>query len=444
VSTLHLPAVARNPVSLLGMAMATAMAIVFLALFLLDLAGYLTNPYIGLLVFVTIPALFVVGLLLIPFGAWWSARRRLRRPGAEEWPVVDLRKPHHRRVLAAVFVLTVVNLVIVSFGAYGGVHYMESTEFCGQVCHTTMEPQAVGHGAWPHSAVSCTQCHVGPGAGAFVEAKLAGARQLLHVVTNQVPRPVPSPSDPSQSGAVTCVQCHASGARVGDRPREIREYASDEANTELLTTLRLHVGDRSAGIHRHIGLDIEYVAEDDTRASIPVVRVRDESGAVREFVMEGAPGTPASGVTRRMGCTDCHSRPAHTFSFTPERAVDRAIARGVIPRELPFVRREAVAAVSEDAGSREAALSAIARRLEMFYASREGTDAALVARAIAGARDVWTHNVFPDMRVTWGTYPNHLGHVDTPGCFRCHDDSHTAADGSAITQECELCHTNPD
>jgi hypothetical protein len=48
--------------------------------------------------------------------------------------------------------------------------------------------------------------------------------------------------------------------------------------------------------------------------------------------------------------------------------------------------------------------------------------------------------VFPLMRVTWGTYPNQLGHIDTPGCFRCHDDSHKTKDGKAISQDCELCH----
>jgi hypothetical protein len=52
-------------------------------------------------------------------------------------------------------------------------------------------------------------------------------------------------------------------------------------------------------------------------------------------------------------------------------------------------------------------------------------------------------NVFPAMKVKWGTYPNHIGHTDSTGCFRCHDDGHKAKDGSVIKQECELCHTFP-
>jgi hypothetical protein len=206
----------------------------------------------------------------------------------------------------------------------------------------------------------------------------------------------------------------------------------------------LHVGDRSAGIHRHLGLDIEYVATDDTRETIPVVRLRTESGAMREFVAEGANAAAVAGrPLRRMGCTDCHNRPAHTFAFSPERAVDAAISRGAIPRGLAFIRREAIAAVSQEAASRDAGRDSVASRLNAFYASRAGTDRALLQRAVAGTQDVWLNNIFPAMNVKWGTYPNHLGHIDSPGCFRCHDDR-KAADGATIKQECELCHTLPE
>jgi hypothetical protein len=44
--------------------------------------------------------------------------------------------------------------------------------------------------------------------------------------------------------------------------------------------------------------------------------------------------------------------------------------------------------------------------------------------------------------VTWGTYPNHLGHTDNPGCFRCHDGDHTTQSNEpkAINQDCSTCH----
>ena len=55
--------------------------------------------------------------------------------------------------------------------------------------------------------------------------------------------------------------------------------------------------------------------------------------------------------------------------------------------------------------------------------------------------DIYGWNVFPAMKVTWGTYPNHIGHKDSPGCFRCHDRKHKTDDGDKISKDCDSCHT---
>ena len=435
------------------MAIATAMAAVFLVLAALHLAGYFTNPYIGLLVFVAVPAVFLAGLVLIPFGAWLTSRRLARRPGLAEWPVIDLRQSRQRTLAVAAVALTAVNVMIVALATYGGVHAMDSNAFCGQVCHTTMEPEATAHAAWPHAKVSCTECHVGPGAGSFIEAKLAGTRQLFDVMTRHVPKPVPPPPELIQTARATCENCHWPEKFRGDVVRVVRDYADDEASTETVTTLRMHIGGGSralgigSGIHWHMNLDnqIDFVAADEHKAVIPYVRLTNQRGETREYFAEGTTRESVAGkATRRMDCMDCHNRPAHTFFFTPERAVDAAIAQGRIPRELPFARREAVAAVREPYADRAAALDAISARLTRFYMSRGNVDARLVTRAVNATQEIWSTNVFPAMKVTWGTYPNHIGHVDTPGCFRCHDDSHKSADGKVISQDCELCHSIPE
>jgi hypothetical protein len=180
---------------------------------------------------------------------------------------------------------------------------------------------------------------------------------------------------------------------------------------------------------------------DEKRESIPLVRVRNDRGEVKEFRADGATNEQiAGGTTRRMDCLDCHNRPAHTFSSSPQRAVDRALALNRVARQVPFVRREAVAALGEEHADRAAALDAIAKRLNEFYKSRPDVDARTVARVVTATQQAWAQNVFPSMRVTWGIYPRHDGHVDTPGCFRCHDDR-KAADGTTISQDCELCHS---
>jgi nitrate/TMAO reductase-like tetraheme cytochrome c subunit len=444
-----LPSAARNPVSLVGIAIATAMAWVFLALFALYLLGFLENPYIGLVLFVVIPAAFMAGLLLIPIGI---RRTRRRTPGVEpEWPVLDLRDPHQRSVVVAVLTLTFVNVLIVTIAAYGGVHYMETVAFCGTVCHTTMEPEYVAHRRGAHAQIECVQCHVGPGAGPLVQSKLAGTRQLFEVVTNRVPRPVPPPPELISPARATCESCHWPERFIGDRTKVIREFGNDEKNTESDTTLLLHVGGGSlergvgTGIHWHMNLDneIEFVVAADKPESIPYVRLRDRAGNVREYYADGAtPQQIASGTRKRMDCMDCHNRPAHTFAPSAPRAVDDALAQGLIPRDLPFARREAVAAIRQTYPDRSAAMMGIASRLREFYRSRGGVDAGQVDRAIRGAQEAWASNVFPAMKVTWGTYPSNIGHVDSPGCFRCHDDSHKTKDGQhVLSQDCELCHT---
>jgi hypothetical protein len=424
------------------MAIVTASAVLFLVLFLAESFGFLVNPYLGLLVFVTLPVLFLIGLALIPVGAMRAARRRKLHPEAPEWPVIDLGQPRQRAIFVSVLALTLANILVVSLAVYGGVHYMDSTAFCGQVCHVTMEPEFEAHKAWPHASVTCTACHVGPGVGGFVEAKLAGTRQLFHVLSGRVPKPIPAPVTSLGRTTDTCGGCHWPERSYGTVVKEMREYADDEKNSETVTRLLMNVGSPTVGgIHRHVAFDIEYVTTDEKRESIPLVRLRNDRGEVKEFKADGATDEQIAGGTRRqMDCTDCHNRPAHTFSFTPQRAVDRALALNRVAREVPFVRREAVAALSAEYADRAAALDAIAARLNEFYRSRPDVDARTVARVVTATQQAWAQNVFPTMRVTWGTYPSHDGHIDTPGCFRCHDDR-KAADGTTISQDCELCHS---
>jgi len=54
---------------------------------------------------------------------------------------------------------------------------------------------------------------------------------------------------------------------------------------------------------------------------------------------------------------------------------------------------------------------------------------------------LYDQNVFPSMNVTWGTHQGDIGHKTlTQGCFRCHDGSHVAKDGKAISDDCSVCH----
>jgi hypothetical protein len=448
------PGLARNWISTFGMAIVTISAVLFLTMFLLDLFGYHANPYIGIVFFLIIPAFFIGGLLLIPIGMWLERRRRLSgRPSHMHWPRIDLSDPIHRRTTFGVLVLTMVNVIIVSLAAYRGIEFMDSPAFCGEVCHEVMEPEYVAFQDGPHSRVSCVRCHIGPGAPWFVKSKLDGARQVVAVMLDSHSRPIPTPVHTLRPAREVCEQCHWPEKFHGDKIVMKYEYADDEEVTETATELRIHVGGGSeklgvaTGIHWHMSVanEVEYIAIDDSRMEIAWVRMRDAQGNVREYVDENVtPEQLARGERRLMDCMDCHNRPSHIFYPSAEAAVDAAIASGEIPR-LPFVRREAVAALKVNHPNRDSAMEDIAARLEGFYRTNNGDVYAErrdeLQRVIETARRLYSSNVFPAMNVTWGTYPNHIGHTTAPGCFRCHDDTKKTSDGRTISMDCTLCHT---
>jgi nitrate/TMAO reductase-like tetraheme cytochrome c subunit len=446
----------RSPISVAGMVLTTISAVLFLVVLLADLFGLHTNPYLGIVFFLLLPTLFVVGLILIPFGAWIERRRRRAgKPSSElRWPDFDLNNPVVRRRAVLVFALTMVNIVIVSLAAYRGVEYMDSPQFCGQVCHTVMRPEFTAYQAGPHARVACVECHVGGGASSFAKAKMSGVHRVIAVATHKYQTPIPEPVHDLRPARDTCEQCHWPEKLHGDLLRRITEYGDDEKNTPSVTVLNVHVGGGSkrlgiaSGIHWHMNVanQIEYIATDDKRQVISYVWLRDQNGNEREYVTPGVTAEQlAKGDRRRMDCMDCHNRPSHAIAPTPERAVNERMAAGEIPTSLPFIHREAVRALKVEYPSTAAAVEGISRSLFAFYESRDaGVGAASTAdvdKAVRAVQNIWRRNVFPEMKVGFGTYRNNIGHIDFPGCFRCHDDEHTSKDGKKIGQDCETCHS---
>jgi hypothetical protein len=153
--------------------------------------------------------------------------------------------------------------------------------------------------------------------------------------------------------------------------------------------------------------------------------------------------TLASQPRIRMQCFDCHNRPAHDFEM-PDRAVDQALTLGRIAADLPFVKKTSVEILKAGYASSADAAAAIPAALAAYYAKSHPAvahdRAAQIEEAGRVLAEIYSRNVFPELGVTWGTYPDHLGHQDSPGCFRCHDGDHAAATGETITKNCFRCH----
>jgi hypothetical protein len=456
--TRFLARITRHPLGMAGAVLTTVSAVLFLTLFALDLVGYHGGPYAGILAFLIIPGLFLLGLILVPLGLW-RERLRLKRALAtgadleEALPVWDLNVDRVRRNLLVFVLLSVVNVVILATATYKGVEVMESTQFCGAACHTVMQPEYTTYKRSPHARVKCVECHIGSGANWFVKSKLSGSWQLVSVAFNLYPRPIPSPVHNLRPARETCEECHWPNKFVGDRFKVNTHYAEDEANTETKTVLVVRVGGRQAGhshgIHWHVDPDhvVRYRA-DAKRQTIYEVEMQARDGTHRLYQGPAA-GTPEAQAAewRTMDCVDCHNRPTHIYR-DPGRELDDALLDRRVDPALPFVRREGLKALQADYPSEEAARAGIAKSLSDFYASSYPPLASEKKDTIAAAGralgDIWAWNVFPAMNVKWGSYPNHLGHPDMSGeigCFRCHDEQHKTSDGKTISQDCGLCHS---
>jgi len=450
----------NNPISLAGGAITTASGITMISYWLAELSGHLSdNPYLGIIFFLILPVLFLLGLALIPVGVFLR-RRTLQKAGQipAAFPRIDLNDRIFRHGLDIVLVATIVNFLVVATASYHGAEYMDSPQFCGRSCHV-MTPEFTAYRISPHSHVACVDCHIGSGAQAYFSAKVNGTRQLIEVsfhplaplapkIIPNYPTPIPSPVTSLRPARYTCEGCHTPTRFDGDKLLVKSNFADDEPNTETQTVLILHLGgvdslSRYTGIHGvHLG-HIEYVSTDSTRTTIPWVERQNADGSFTEYSTQPAGSGVPKGDRRVMDCIDCHNRAAHTF-VTAGEAVNQAMASGAISSDLPWIHKEGLALLNGTYSSQEDAGVQIPQQLQAFYRTQNpavlSQKAALVQQAGKELVALYDQNVFPFMKVTWGTHPNHIGHMEYPGCFRCHDGSHAAKNGDTIPQDCSVCH----
>ncbi|HET8549861.1 MAG TPA: NapC/NirT family cytochrome c, partial [Bryobacteraceae bacterium] len=395
-----------------------------------------------------LPGAFFLGLVCIPIGEFLRFRRERR---AGRYPArlrtIDLGSPAVRKLLIFVIATTTANVIIGGQLVYRSVHYMESVQFCGTMCHTVMRPEYTAYQNSPHSRVACVQCHIGPGASWAVKSKIDGVRQVWAVLLNNYDRPIPTPVRELRPARETCEQCHWPQKFGSNRLRVIDKYADDEQNSHTRTVLLMRLGggvvgpEAHAGIHgAHLGpgITIRYAHADERRQNIPWISYENNArGRKAEYLANDVKGDAVRGMpVRIMDCMDCHTRPSHSFDL-PERAVDQALGGGLMDPTLPFIRKRAVEILKVGYSSEQDARRRIPAALAAYYPGQESA-----RRAGDALFAIWNRNVFPEMRINWGTYPNNIGHTDFPGCFRCHDEKNVdvADKKKTMTQDCGACH----
>src|SRR6202522_4319788 len=207
----------NNPVSLIGGAITSATALTLIGFWVVAVFGHggSNNPYLGIIFDLCLPAVFILGLLLIPLGIWLRHRhlKTLDRLPAT-YPKIDFADPIFRHGIDFVIVATFINFVIVGTASYRGVAYMDTPNFCGQACHV-MAPEWNAYHVASHAGVACTECHIAPGVPGFVHAKVNGTKQLLMVMFHDYPRPIMA-GDKLPPAQVTCLNCHNPNRLAGD------------------------------------------------------------------------------------------------------------------------------------------------------------------------------------------------------------------------------------
>jgi nitrate/TMAO reductase-like tetraheme cytochrome c subunit len=452
----RLPESYYNKISIAGTVLAVIALFMFVFLYAIASMGGITKAYEGLVIFMVIPVFIIVGLILIPVGMIITAHRRRRAVGKPPAFVLpDLNKPTNRRALRIFAGGTIVFLFLSAMGSYQAYNFTDSVLFCGTLCHTVMKPEYTTYLVSPHARVPCADCHVGEGASWYVKSKLSGLHQVYAVLANSYPRPIPVPIKNLRPARETCERCHWPQKVYGKQQRLKIHYLPDESNTRWDIEMLLNTGPGNqalgfkTGIHWHVDKDVrvEYFPTDPTREKIGRVTLTNlKTGEKTVFdSSESKAGGAAVGKlpSRVMDCIDCHNSPSHNYKG-PLDFINEAVAEGTIDPALPFIKYASVEACLKSYPTTAAAREGIAASIKEYYAKKHPeiakARAADIERAAAGTVRAFLGNTFPEMKVTWAAYPDHIGHFSSLGCFRCHDGEHRSASGQTIRNDCNLCH----
>jgi len=328
---MKLPSSYYNWISFIGTLITMVSLLLIIILFVISTIFNQGGSYLGLFIYIALPAFMIIGLILIPVGMIINLKRFARKEGTKERrrPYIDLNVKRHRNAFIIFIFSSLMFLFLTSIGSYEAFHYTESVKFCGTLCHKVMDPEYVTYQHSAHAHVACVECHVGTGASWYVKSKISGLYQVYAAVFNKYPRPILTPIRDLRPARETCEKCHWPEQFYARKLRIQKNFISDENNTEWDIVMQMKTGPMYSalgleeGSHWHINPDIhiEYIAGDETRESIPWVRYinlktgdtiiyTDEENPLEDSLLAVLP-------VRTMDCIDCHNRPSHKYQSPP-------------------------------------------------------------------------------------------------------------------------------
>ena len=455
---MKLPPSARNILSVIGSIIIFANLALIIVLFIISTIFDKGETNLGIFIYLILPGFLLMGFILFLIGMILEKRRMKKYRPAEikHMPVVDLNDRDSRRAFIVFTGVTVLVLFLATYSGFEVYHYTESVPFCGTLCHEVMEPEHVAYQGSPHANVLCVECHVGSGASWYVKSKLSGLHQVYAVLTNTYSKPIETPLHDLRPARETCERCHWPQKFYPRSIETLKSFLADSLNTEWDVVLQMKTGPEytdlglKEGIHWHINpsVDIEYISENDVRENITYVKYTNkETGEVNIYknpdnVVDDS--TFAASEVRTMDCIDCHNRPSHHY-ISPPVYFDKAMLTGTISKEIPFIKKVSMEVLRQTFTDTDTALMTIRDQITDFYKTGyqefHSKNTAIIDSSVSAIQKAFSQNTFPNMAVTYDAYPDHIGHLESEGCFRCHNDAFVSESGRKITRDCNLCHT---
>ena len=351
-----------------------------------------------------------------------------------------------------------VGLIGAAVLAAGGItawEYSNSNAFCTNNCHAVHPEEPRAHAVSSHARVQCVECHMGRlPTLQLIALKMGHYHELLGMITGYQ-RPLAATT--LRPARDSCEACHWPAIVHDDKIRTKVHFGTDPKNTETRIRLTIHTGGGEAreryskGIHWHIEQNIEYVSDDIQRRTIPWVRITGKDGKpVVYFDANSKVGRAEMDQKPKlkMDCVACHNASGHPF-VNPELRVDEAIQEGRISRDIPGIKARAVTIIAKASSLHGPMDEQVPKFKQIIAEARPKGEAKPDAQKAedqfaATMLDILKLSEFEAKDLSWKSFPNHLGHSETPGCFRCHDGKHFNDKGEAIRLQCTLCHGIPE
>jgi hypothetical protein len=451
----RLPKIFYNPVSLIGFIIVVFNVGFIIFLSIVETFSKRVHPYADLVIWLILPALVLIGVVLIITGV--RHERRKEREGSQverRFLTIDFNDPKHRNTVVVLLTGFLLLSLLYAFAGYKAYDFTESETFCGMMCHRVMGPELRSHAFSVHAEIACVDCHVGPGARYFLLYKLKGTRQLFDVIFDRYPRPIPTPVSDLRPSQDVCEHCHGPKYQINQRLESRTYFLADKKNTRKTINLLLRMGrtelatEHPPKMHWHTSTteEIVYATTDKKRMVIPWIRVKRLDGKeriYRSIESKMSDVEVAKAGPRRMDCIDCHNRLGHSYN-PPDVILNALLAVQLVDPDLPEIKSVAVKALDGEYTSREDAQKRIDTSIRDFYKTTYpalySDKNTIIAAAIGALKSAYDRNYDPLMKVSWKNFPNNQGHRFSPGCFRCHDGKHRSDDGTVLSRDCSLCH----